>query len=39
MNYIEPLEISSKIMTLIDEAEEELIIVSPYVDIKDWENA
>lgn len=37
MNYIEPLEISSKIMTLIDEAEEELIIVSPYVDIKDWE--
>ncbi|MDX8572648.1 hypothetical protein OZ666_13230 [Elizabethkingia sp. HX QKY] len=37
MNFIPPLEISSKIMTLIDEAEKELIIVSPYVSIAEWE--
>lgn len=31
------MEISSQIMTLIEEAEKELIIVSPYVDIKNWD--
>lgn len=36
MKLIKPAEISAKIMTLIDEAEKELIIVSPYNDIADW---
>ena len=31
MKFIPPLEISSKIMTLIEEAEKEIILVSPYV--------
>lgn len=31
------MEISSQIMTLIEEAEKELTIVSPYVDIKNWD--
>lgn len=31
------LEISGKIMTLIESAEKELILVSPYVSINDWE--
>ena len=30
-------EIASKIMTLIVEAEKELILVSPYVKINDWD--
>jgi hypothetical protein len=36
MKFIAPLEIASKIMTLIVEAEKELILVSPYVEIYDW---
>ena len=36
MKFIPPLEISSKIMTLIEEAEEELILVSPYLQITKW---
>ena len=34
MKFIPPLEISSKIMTLIEEANQELVLVSPYVNIK-----
>jgi phosphatidylserine/phosphatidylglycerophosphate/cardiolipin synthase-like enzyme len=34
MKFIPIMEISSQIMTLIEEAEKEIIIVSPYVDIK-----
>jgi len=37
MKFIVPLEIASKIMTLIVEAEKELILVSPYVKINDWD--
>jgi hypothetical protein len=37
MKFIAPLEIASKIMTLIVEAEKELILVSPYVKINDWD--
>lgn len=37
MKFIPPLEIASKIMTLITEAEKELILVSPYVKINEWE--
>lgn len=37
MKFIPPLEIASKIMTLIVEAEKELILVSPYVNINYWE--
>jgi hypothetical protein len=37
MKFIAPLEIASKIMTLIVEAEIELILVSPYVKINDWD--
>lgn len=36
MKLIKPAEISAKIMTLIDEAEKELIIVSPYNNITGW---
>lgn len=36
MKLIKPAEISAKIMTLIDEAEKELIIVSPYNNIVGW---
>ncbi len=36
MKFIAPLEIASKIMTLIVEAEKELILVSPYIEIYDW---
>lgn len=36
MNYINPHEISGKILTLIEEAENELIIVSPYIKVKSW---
>lgn len=36
LNIIKPLEISSSIMSLIQDAEEELIIVSPYVNITGW---
>ena len=37
MKFIPPLEIASKIMTLIVEAEKELILVSPYVKINNWD--
>lgn len=37
MKFIPPLEISSKIMTLIEEANQELVLVSPYVNIKYWD--
>lgn len=37
MKFIPPLEIGSQIMTLIQEAEEELTIVSPYVNINGWD--
>lgn len=37
MKFIAPLEIASKIMTLIVEAEKELMLVSPYVKINDWD--
>lgn len=36
MKFIPPLEISSKIMTLIEDAEKEIILVSPYVSITAW---
>lgn len=36
MDLIKPAEISSKIMTLIDEVDEKLIIVSPYNNLKKW---
>lgn len=36
MKFIPPLEITSKIMTLIEEAKTELILVSPYVKIDNW---
>lgn len=36
MKFISPLEITSKIMTLIEEAKTELILVSPYVKIDNW---
>lgn len=37
MKFIPPLEISSKIMTLIEESNKELILVSPYVEISKWD--
>lgn len=36
MKFIPPLEISSKIMTLIEESDKELILVSPYVNLSKW---
>ncbi|MCR9133054.1 MAG: hypothetical protein NXI08_10780 [bacterium] len=36
MKFIKPSEISSKIMTLIEESDEYVIIVSPYVKISKW---
>ena len=36
MKFIKPSEISSKIMTLIEESDEFVIIVSPYVKISKW---
>jgi hypothetical protein len=36
MKLIKPAEISAKIMTLIDEAKEKIIIVSPYNSIIGW---
>lgn len=37
MKIIKPAEIAAKIMTLIDEADEELIIVSAYNNLSDWD--
>lgn len=36
MKFIKPSEISSKIMTLFEESDEFVIIVSPYVKISKW---
>lgn len=36
MKFIKPSEISSKIMTLIEESDEYVIIVSPYIKISKW---
>lgn len=36
MKFIKPSEISSKIMTLIEESDEYVVIVSPYVKISKW---
>lgn len=36
MKLIKPKQISGEIMTLMDEAEEKVIIVSPYTQIKKW---
>lgn len=36
MKLIKPAEISAKIMTLIDEADKQLIVVSPYNNISGW---
>lgn len=36
MKFIKPSEISSKIMTLIEESDEHVVIVSPYVKISKW---
>lgn len=36
MEFIQPTEIASKIMTLMDEAELKLILVSPYNDFSKW---
>lgn len=36
MKFIKPSEISSKIMTLLDESDEFVVIVSPYVKISKW---
>ncbi|UPS92826.1 hypothetical protein [Bizionia sp. M204] len=36
MKFIPPLEIASKIMTLIEESNKELILVSPYVELSKW---
>jgi len=36
MKFINPSEISSKIMTLFDESDEFVILVSPYVKISKW---
>ncbi|MFY0683457.1 MAG: hypothetical protein JXR20_02820 [Balneola sp.] len=37
MHFIPPAEISGKIMTLIDQAKKELIIVSPYNKVTNWD--
>jgi len=36
MKFIKPSEISSKVMTLLDESDEFVLIVSPYVKILRW---
>lgn len=36
MQIVKPREITGKILTLVEEAEEQLIIVSPYVDVSKW---
>lgn len=36
MELIKPLEISGKIMTLIEESEKKLVLVSPYVKVGKW---
>lgn len=36
MIFIPPMEIATRIMTLIDNAQKELILVSPYISIDNW---
>lgn len=36
MKFIKPSEISSKVMTLIEESDEFVVLVSPYVKISKW---
>ena len=36
MKLIKPSQISGEIMTLIEEADKKLIIVSPYCKFSDW---
>ncbi len=36
MKFIKPPELSSKIMTLLDESDTFVILVSPYVKISRW---
>jgi hypothetical protein len=36
MKFIPIMEISINVMTLIDETQKELIIVSPFIKIKTW---
>lgn len=36
MKLIKPSEVSSKIMTLIEESEEKIILISPYVKVAKW---
>lgn len=36
MIFIPPMEIATRIMTLIDNAQTELILVSPYINIDNW---
>jgi hypothetical protein len=36
MKFIKPSEISGKIMTLIEECDEKLILISPYIKIAKW---
>lgn len=38
MKFIKPSEISSKVMTLFDESDEFVLVVSPYVKILRWYN-
>ncbi len=37
MIFIPPMEIATRIMTLIDNAKTELILVSPYISIDNWQ--
>src|SRR4051812_33505814 len=37
MKLVKPAEISGKIFSLIDEAEKELIFISPYNNFRTWE--
>jgi hypothetical protein len=36
MNFIKPSEISARILSLLDESDEKVIIVSPYMKISKW---
>ena len=36
MKLIKPKQISGEIMTLLDEADKEVIIISPYVKVTEW---
>ena len=38
MKLISPFEVGGKIVTLINEAKEKIVIVSPYNDLTYWNN-